>query len=145
MIRTANGSWLVPLADLSLILFIVTGGALTASLGREEDVPATRPESAPAEGVAAAVYIDAPGAPPLPQMLAGHPLGAGEQLSVVGYYAPGDRADVVRRTEALAAQAIDAGIAPRVILQPARETLVIARLAHDADPGLARALQTSGE
>ena len=32
MIRVGSGSWMVPLADLSLILFIVTGGALTAEL-----------------------------------------------------------------------------------------------------------------
>ncbi len=125
--RETSGSWLVPLADLSLILFIVTGGALTSSLGREEDV-------APAEGVAAALFVDGPGAPPLVDMLHAHEASQGEQLTVQGYYASGERETVVRRTETLAQQAIAAGVEPRVILQPARETLVIARFAHDAEP-----------
>lgn len=126
MMREGTGSWLVPLADLSLILFIVTGGALTASAGQEQG-------AAPAQGVAAALYVDGPGAPPLIDMLAAHGLAQGEQLTLQGYYAPGERTAVAQRIEALAAQARRTGVEPRVILQPARETLVIARLAHDAD------------
>ncbi len=133
-----GGSWLVPLADLSLILFIVTGGALNASLGRPEG-------SAPAEGVAAAIHVDVPGAPLLEEMLADHTASTGEQLTVMGYYAQGDRKDVARRAERLAEEAIAAGVEPRVIIQPAAETLVLARFAHDADPGLARGLQSSEE
>lgn len=138
MIREASASWLVPLTDLSLILFIVTGGALSAD-------PAPLQDAAPAEGVAAALYVDGSGAPPLLDMLAAHEASLGEQLTVQGYYAPGERARVARRAEALAAQAINAGVEPRVIVQPARQSLVIARFAHDADPGLARGLQTHGE
>ncbi|MFB0613789.1 hypothetical protein [Aurantiacibacter poecillastricola] len=138
MIRAANGSWLVPLADLSLILFITMAGALAA---QTQDVPA----GSPAEGVTVSLHVDAPGAPPLAAMLADHPLSPGEQLTVQGYYAAGDREAVTLRTEGLASEAIAAGVEPRVIVQPARETLVIARFAHDADPGLARGLQDAGE
>ncbi|AKQ41475.2 hypothetical protein CP97_04670 [Aurantiacibacter atlanticus] len=138
MMRAAGGNWLVPLADLSLILFIVTGGALNASLGRPEG-------AAPAEGVAAAIHVDVPGAPPLEEMLADHAISEGERLTVLGYYAQGDRTDVAQRAERLADEAIAAGIEPRVIVQPAAETLVIARFAHDADPGLARGLQVIEE
>lgn len=99
MMREASGSWLVPLADLSLILFIVTGGVVTVGAGRDQDVT-------PAEGVAAALYVDGPGAPPLVDMLATHDLSQGEQLTVQGYYAPGERAQVAARTQALARQAI---------------------------------------
>lgn len=137
MITGPSGKWLVPLADLSLILFIVTGGALGAERERQVD-------AVPAEGISAALYIDGPAAPPLLEMLATHQPGAGEQLTVVGYYAPGERHAVVARTQGLAQQAIDAGIEPRVIVQPADETLVLARFAHDADPGLARSLQRAG-
>lgn len=138
MIGGANGGWLVPLADLSLILFIVTGGTLTADLtGADAAVPP--------EGVTAAIHIDGPGAPPLADMLAAHIASAGEQLTVLGYYARDEREAVRARTEALAGEAIAAGIEPRVILQPAGETMVIARFAHDADPGLARGLQLHGE
>lgn len=138
MIAGEAGKWLVPLADLSLILFVVTGGALGANTGNEADI-------APAEGVAAAVYVDGPGAPPLLDMLAAHRLSAGEQLTVLGYYASGKHEDVLERTGALVEQAITAGMEPRVIVQPAAETLVMARFAHDADAGLARALQRGGE
>ncbi|RIV85772.1 hypothetical protein [Aurantiacibacter zhengii] len=136
MIADGSGKWLVPLADLSLILFIVTGGALGAS--KEHRVT-------PAEGVATAIYVDGPDAPPLLELLASHPISAGEQMTVLGTYAPGQREAVMQRTEALADQAIAAGVEPRVIVQPAAETRVIARLAHDADPGLARGLQIHGE
>lgn len=138
MKREGYGGWLVPLADLSLILFIVTGGALTASFGGAEP-------GDPAEGVAAAIYVDGPAAPPLADLLVMHIPAAGEQLTVQGYYAPGDRALVAQRTEALAGEAIAAGVEPRVIVQPAAQTTVIARFAHDADPHLAQGLQPSGE
>lgn len=138
MTRCGQGSWLVPLADLSLILFIVTASALTAN-------HVTQAEGASPEGVAAAIYVDGPGAPPLLEMLTGHGSSAGEQLTVQGYYARGERDAVAARTQALAEEAIAAGVEPRVIIQPALETLVIARFAHDADPGLARGLQTMEE
>lgn len=135
MIRDIGGSWLVPLADLSLILFIVTGGALTARLSQPDgNLPV-------AEGVAAAIHVDASGAPPLAQMLTSYPVSTGEQLTVQGYYAAGDRANVVARAERLAEEAIAAGVEPRIIVQPAAQTLVIASFAHDADIGLARGLQ----
>ncbi len=136
MIAESSGKWLVPLADLSLILFIVTGGALGAMQDHR---------NTPAEGVAAAIYVDGPDAPPLLELLASHPIAAGERLTVLGAYAPGQREAVMRRAEALARQAIAAGVEPRVIVQPAAETRVIARIAHDVDPGLARGLHREGE
>lgn len=134
MRREGAANWQVPLADLSLILFIVTGGALSKIANAEE--PAV-----PAEGVAAAVYVDGPDAPPLIQLINSHTPAVGEQLTVLGYYAPGERSAVARRTEELATEAIAAGIEPRVIVQPAAETAVVARFAHDAPPGLARTLR----
>ncbi|WP_120077731.1 hypothetical protein [Aurantiacibacter odishensis] len=138
MIAGTPGKWLVPLADLSLILFIVTGSSLAAILEGNREV-------APAQGVASALYVDGPGAPPLLDMLAVHDPAEGEQLTIHAYYAPEEREAVHSRAETLAEQAIAAGLHPRVIVQPAEETLVIARFAHDADAGLARALQREGE
>lgn len=135
MMYEGSAKWLVPLADLSLILFIATGGALTTIRSAENS-------GVPAEGVSAAVYVDGPDAPPLMELLATHMPSQGEQLTVLGYYADGERAAVARRTEELAAEAIAAGVDPRVIVQPASQTMVVARFAHDADPGLARTLQT---
>lgn len=138
MMRQAASGWLVPLADLSLILFIVIGAGLNDGGGHI-------PVGAPARGVPVAVYVDVANAPPLARLLSGHTPAAGEQLTVVGYYAPGDREEVVPRAEKIAREAIAAGVEPRVIVQPAAETLVMASFAHDADPGLAHALQRSGD
>lgn len=138
MITGTPGKWLVPLADLSLILFIVTGSSLAA-------FPEGSREVAPAQGVASALYVDGPGAPLLIDMLAAYDPSEGEQLTIHAYYAPEEREAVQARAEMLAQQAIGAGLHPRVIVQPAEETLVVARFAHDADAGLARALQREGE
>lgn len=91
--RTAAGSWQTILADLSLILFMVTASALAnapdAPLGPDEPVPAKaaprapQPASAPAPLPSApppplpslraepvGLWRDAPGAPPLAEWLA---------------------------------------------------------------------------
>lgn len=132
--------WLVSLADLSLILFIVTGSALTTDVVSPVSV-----EGRSAKGIPAAVHVDASDAPPLVEMLAAHPLSAGEQLTIEGHYAPGERASVAMRAERLAQQAIAVGVEPRVILQPSHRTAVVALSAHDRAPELAYALQSADE
>ncbi|MCB2065035.1 MAG: hypothetical protein KDE15_00175 [Erythrobacter sp.] len=142
----ANGpgtaSWLVSLADLSLILFIVTGGAIAANPG-ENPAEAEQEPGAPAMGVADQVYIDGPGGPPLAMFLAQHQPAGGEQLTITGTFAPGARQAVVQRVEALAAEASAAGIEPRVIVQPAAQSGVVVLFAHDGDPQLAQGLRNA--
>lgn len=140
--RDTGGSWLVPLADLSMILFIVTGTAMGTrpASPSHEQAQDSRQSGGFAQGVATAVFIDRPGGPDFAQWLASRRPSAGEQLTLEGRFAPADRAWVAARTEQLAQQALAAGIAARVILQPASRTLVQAVIAHDAEPQMAQAL-----
>lgn len=144
IVRDAGGAWLVPLADLSMILFIITGTAMSSRPPEPPGQMEAQQEGGFAMGVASSVFVDAPGGPSLAEWLAATPPGPGEQLTIEGRFALDDRTRVAARAEELAQQALAMGIAARVILQPAGETRVQALVAHDADPpattGLAQAL-----
>jgi hypothetical protein len=134
VLRDAGSAWLVPLADLSMILFIITGTAMSSRPPEPTQPPEPQQAGGFAMGVASAVFVDAAGGPSLAEWLASVPPGPGEQVTIEGRFIAADRGQVVARTEALAEQALALGIAARVILQPAAETRVQALVAHDADP-----------
>lgn len=69
MIARAGSGWQTVLADLSLILFMVTASAVS------EAPPASPPPPVvlPAQGGPVALWRAGPGAPALPQWLAQHP------------------------------------------------------------------------
>lgn len=144
LIRDSGSSWLVPLADLSLILFITTAASLAASPAtlRQEEPQETN--GSIAQGVPAAVFVDAPQGPPLAEWLEQYRAGSGEQLTIEGHFLPQDRARIAARAEDLAGQAIAAGLSPRLILQPVgaagSRSHVRALFAHDADPQVAQSL-----
>lgn len=139
----SNG-WLVPLADLSLILFVITGSGLAgASVEKDEQAQ----HAGAAEGIASTVFADAGGGESeFAAWLAQHPPGPGEQLTVLGTYRlPDERALVAARCDALAEAAQSYGIAPRVIVQQGDGPQVLAYLAHDLLPPVARDLQRPGQ
>jgi hypothetical protein len=133
-LRDSGASWLVPLADLSMILFIITGVTMSARPPEDEAVPPPALGGI-AQGVPSGVFVDAPGAPPLAEWLALYRPGSGEQLTVEARFAPADRVWVAARAEELAQAAIAAGFAPRVILQPAPQSQVRALFAYDGADG----------
>ena len=142
-----KNSWLVPLADLSLILFIVTGATLAGVLGTAQDEGVEEAASSEnggpenrgiAQGVASSVFSDVEGGPRLADWLRQYSAGPGEQLTIEAFHMPQDRGSVTQRIEVLAAQAIAAGEQPRIIIQPANETRIMAIFAHDRDPQLAQ-------
>lgn len=146
LIRDSGSSWLIPLADLSLILFITTAASLAvqpAAPRRDEPPPPPAAEGI-AQGVAAAVFVDGPGAPPLADWLAQYRAGSGEQLTIEGYFVAQDRERIAARAEDMAELAIAAGFSPRLILQPVGAAIgqshVRAVFAHDADPQVAQSL-----
>jgi len=140
---SGNNGWLVPLADLSLILFVITGSGLAGAAAERSEQAET---AGAAEGIASAVFADS-GADlaALTQWLAQHPPGPGEQLTVLGtYHTPAQRARVAARCEELAALAQAAGFAPRVIVQQGEGAQVLAYLAHDRIAPVARDLHHIG-
>ncbi len=133
--RGNGGHWLIPLADLSLILFIITAVTLSAQPEPSEaQVP--QPVGSFAQGVPASVYVDLRGGPTLGQWLTDYQPGSGEQLTVEGYFIPAERDLIAARAEQLAQQALEGGFQPRVILQPAAQSQVQALFAADANPAL---------
>ncbi|MCR2832760.1 hypothetical protein [Parerythrobacter lacustris] len=136
--------WLVSLADLSLILFIVTSGAIASSPIQKSLEPIDLADL-PALGVASEIYVDGPGAPSLSTFLSRHSPAAGEQLTITGVFGPGERQTIARRMEALEAEAIAKGTEPRVILQPGSQAGVYVAFAHDADPQMAQDLRKKGK
>lgn len=148
--QNGSNSWLVPLADLSLILFIVTGATLAGSLGttREEDT-ADRLPGGIAQGVAASIFTDSAEGPALADWLSQYHPAPGEQLTIEAFHTDADRSAITARAEQLAQQAISAGQAPRVIVQPAAESRIMAMYAYDRalgdDEQLARGLLQEGQ
>jgi hypothetical protein len=97
----AGSSWLVPLADLSLILFVVTGAAL-AQQPLDALPPRAREEDGRQTGfvqtVPVAMQVDAPGAPPLAQWLATNGRDPTGLVTIEGHFsAPAEREAIAAR------------------------------------------------
>lgn len=132
MTRAVAGSWLVPLADLSMILFVITGSAMSARPPQATPVQ----QGGFAQGTAAAVFIDSGDGPTLSAWLAQTPPGPGQQVTIEGRFPPSARTATLARVEHLAAEAMALGVVPRVILQPVAQDSpprVQALIAHDAE------------
>jgi hypothetical protein len=143
--RTVSVSWQTILADLSLILFMVTASALANApdgpLGPDGDPPhATPPAPRPAPTVAPSVQAEpvgvwraGAGAPPLPQWLHDVARDPRLRLTITVHYAPGGRdaalAQALRLATAAGAQAANA----RIVVEPGRPAGASAALGYDAD------------
>jgi hypothetical protein len=139
MIARAGSGWQTVLADLSLILFMVTASAVAQADGSARGAPSS-PRAEPL-----AFYVPGKDAPPLGQWLAEQGSDGRQVLTIVASYRPGERADAVAQAATLAAGVRDAAVPVRVVVEPG-EGEVHATLAYDA-PGatLARGLQSDGE
>ncbi|WP_395328912.1 hypothetical protein WBP06_14030 [Novosphingobium sp. BL-8H] len=163
--RTAV-SWQTSLADLSLILFMITAAAVThrpPARHRPDRPPAAvaRPPAGPSDrGEALAVYIAGPGAPPLARWLSQQPRDPRQQLTITVAYAPGAEARALETAAAMLRQA-QAGASDfggaRIVVEPGAGPPQAA-LAFDAPAipplppapspsveGMARSLRPSGQ
>lgn len=152
MIARAGSGWQYLLADLSLILFMVTA----ATLSQAEDAPAVRaarPAEAPPpdavaispQGQPLAFYHADPGAPPLRQWLRDQSADARQQLTIVAQYAPGGQVAALHSAEKLAAEAGEAGTRARIVIEPGAGGTT-ASLAYDVpEASLARELPLARE
>jgi hypothetical protein len=149
MMARAGSGWQYILADLSLILFMVTAATLASS----DDAPAAaKGASTPAPRLAQplspqaeplALYRAAAGAPPFAQWLRDQSADARQQLTIVAQYRPGAQADALRQAGALAGDAGEAGMRARIIVEPGQGG-VTAALAFDSPNAMARNLQEAG-
>lgn len=141
MISTQDNSWIVPLADLSLILFVVTGVSLSASLQREGE----QPSGSYTQSVPASVLVDTPDGPSLTNWLERYRQDPSGQLTILGSYTGDDRDTVTQRAGAMADMAISSGVEPRVVIEPGRQSQVLALFAYDRDPQVAQSLLEQGQ
>jgi hypothetical protein len=130
----AGSGWQTLLADLAIILFMVTASAL--SQNGEEAQAASSPRGEPV-----AVYRAGPDAPPLEQWLAGQGADARQQLTIVAHYPAGMQAAALAEAGTLLRAAGRAGLHARLVVEPG-EGGTVATLAYDA--ALAQGLQSGG-
>lgn len=141
MIARAGSGWQTLLADLSLILFIITVTAL-----RQQD--AAKPNASKEQAVAASpqaeplsVYRTGKDAPPLRQWLATQPSDPRQLLTIVSTYRPGRQAEALAAAEQLARTADESGRTARIVVEPGEGDASVT-LAFDQPAGvLARSLQ----
>ena len=141
MIARAGSGWQTLLADLSIILFMVTAATLSQSRegGAKEGGANATPTASP-RGEPLAVYRAGAGAPPLSHWLTSQSPDSRQQLSIVAHYGQGKQQVALTEASALLAEAGHAGLAARLVVEPG-EGGTVATLAYDAaSAGLAQGL-----
>ncbi|HWK41747.1 MAG TPA: hypothetical protein VNR60_07425 [Croceibacterium sp.] len=121
--------WQTIIADLALILFMVTAAAMDSE-SRKADGAGAAKEAMPMRAEPLAVYRPSPGVPSLRQWLAGQAPDARQRLTIVSRYAPGEEEQAAQAALALATQA---GAPARMLIEPSTRSEVMAVLAFDAD------------
>lgn len=129
--------WQLVLADLALILFLLTLSALPASEAgtAKSRAPAEArreaalvPEIAPAQ----ALYRPLPGGPRLSDWLAAQGNDPRATLTIVARHRPGEEEQAWQSARRLAAQARGSKVGVRIIVAPGRPSDLHASLAFDA-------------
>lgn len=130
-----NGhGWQLILADLALILFLVTLSALPAAeTGPAARRATARPPAQPAEIAASqALYRPVAGGPTLAEWLAAQPHDPRATLTVFARYPRGGEAAAWEAARTLAASARGSGVPVRTIITAGQERDLYASLAYDS-------------
>ena len=139
MIVRAGTGWQTLMADLSIILFMVTAAALSqAGPG-----PALAGNGPSQRSEPVAVYRTGKDAPPLAAWLGAQPRDPRQMLTLVSTYRPGRQAEALARAGALAREAAEQGLIARIIVEPG-DGDATASLAYDRTaPELGRDLHST--
>ncbi|MET0251560.1 MAG: hypothetical protein ABW203_05210 [Novosphingobium sp.] len=129
MMQRVGTGWQVLLADLALILFIVTA----ASLSNDEANRTARAATPAQRSTAVAVYRAEADAPPLRGWLAAQAPDARQMLTIWSPYAPGRQREALAKAEAMSREAGPLGVAVRIVVEPGSGPPT-ATLAYDAAP-----------
>lgn len=142
MISRISFGWQTTMADLALILFMVTAAGLHAQNEKEQHASELATPSPSAQGEALAVYRAHGGAPPLAQWLEEQQPDSRQYLTIVSRYRPGDAAEAANAAVDLAQQAGAAGVSARIVIEPGEGSELVATLAFDRPTSaVARPLQ----
>lgn len=119
MIVRAGTGWQTLMADLSIILFMVTAAALSQAGPGKAAQPLPAPAAGPSQrGEPIAVYRTGAGAPPLGEWLDSLPRDERQLLTVVATYTPGKQAEALTRAAALAGEAEQRRVLTRLVVEP---------------------------
>ncbi|EAQ28873.1 hypothetical protein NAP1_14778 [Erythrobacter sp. NAP1] len=129
----APQSWQLVLADLALILFLVTLSGLAGSetedvAGGKTSSPTQEPQFAPSQ----ALFRPSASGPDLREWLASQPVDHRSTLTIYAQYQGEDRAAAWAAAQRLSAQADEAGYAVRIVIARGEESDLYASLAYDA-------------
>jgi len=136
-------SWQTSLADLTLILFMITAAAVTQQPAKParsrtegkafqaQAAPAPSPQTEPLS-----LYIAAPDAPPLGEWLAQQAADPRQQLTITARYtaAPGAQEQAMAQAGRLLTEAGAQGRAARMVVEPGPGPTTVA-LAYDVPGG----------
>lgn len=126
ILRSAHG-WQLILADLSLILFLVTLTALVSSSGDGAGKAASGPYVAPAQ----ALFRKVEGGPDLGEWLSEQAEDPRAALTIIAHYAEADKDAIWQEAQNWAGSAQDAGVSVRVVITRAETSTIYASLAYD--------------
>ncbi|GGD64046.1 hypothetical protein GCM10010990_11850 [Croceicoccus mobilis] len=140
VIAAKGQGWAILLADLALILFLVTASAVvprdsvaaSGPAGSGDAMPGAMPEAVP--GVMQAVYEDAPGAPSLPEWIDSLAMGDSADLTIEAHYGDGELPQAMARAGELASEARARGKRAIVVFSPGEPGIRV-RLSYDAQAG----------
>lgn len=125
-------SWQLILADLSLILFLVSAAALSGSKGTKPGAEtAASGSDAAALAPAQALYRPGPGLPTLAEWLAAQPRDPRAALTILAEHARGEEERAWSDARAMAATASALGVRSRVIIRQSERSAIHASLAYD--------------
>lgn len=136
IVSTTRIGWQTTLADLALILFMVTAAAMAElpEIDAEAEVAHERVEPGnplPQSGEPLAIYRAVAGAPSLGEWLDSQPRDARQNLTIVARHPGGDDAGSARAALALAREAQGAGRDARIVIEPGTARELIAVLDFD--------------
>lgn len=138
MIARVGTGWQTLLADLAIILFIITAAALSQA-DHEQAQARARPNQPSPRSEPLAVYRAGEGAPPLRQWLAEQQPDPRQLLTIVAPYGAGHQRDILATAQTMAREADALGVAVRLVVEPG-EGEPTATLAYDSALPVARPL-----
>jgi hypothetical protein len=143
--QTAQGGWQIILADLALILFMITAAALAnapegpqspfkrAPAASQKPAPPARQIAPSLRGEPVSVWTDTPGAPPLAGWLASEARDPRLRPSITVRFIKGHQAAAFARAEALAEEAGPRAAAARIVVEAGPADGAIVSLAYDLE------------
>ena len=130
LLRHYSNSWQLILADLSLILFLVTAAALTSSQRYPDSQPYNAFEEADL-AQAQSLYRRGDGLPSLEEWLKEQPLDTRASLTIVAEHTVGKEKAAWITAREMAEAALKLGVRSRVIIRQGARDDVYASLAYD--------------